>query len=123
MTVYQPADATVFRMHGSSFTSYTSPTRGQTQLCAWRLDIEPGQIGTTHQVSHEEVLLVLAGSATVVVDTDIRTVTTGEVIAFPASAWVRISTEDEPFAAWVTTTAGLTAITVDGERIQPPWAN
>jgi len=121
MTIHRSADATVFQMHGSRFHSYASPTRGQAQLCAWRLEIEASQPGVAHQVSHEEILLVLSGSAVVTISGDEHTVHPGDVIVFPAKASVQISTVGEGLTAWVTTSVGLTAVTSDGQVIRPPW--
>ncbi len=59
MPVFHSADVEPFRMHGSTFESVVRPARGSTGLCAWRLTVAPGSVGTSHRPSHEEVMLVL----------------------------------------------------------------
>lgn len=54
MTVVHAADATVHAMHGSTFTSFVSPSRGSEQLCAWRLEIAPDTEGVEHVVTRRD---------------------------------------------------------------------
>jgi hypothetical protein len=58
MPVLRPADAVRHEVHGASFHALVAPSRGSTELCAWRLEVPPGQVGAPHRPSREEVLLV-----------------------------------------------------------------
>jgi hypothetical protein len=40
----------------------------------------------------------------------------------PADSELRVDTGPEAVEVWVTTTPGLQAVTADGKRINPPWA-
>jgi quercetin dioxygenase-like cupin family protein len=121
MPTITPDDAIVHRMHGSSFTSYVSPSSGSQQLCAWQLDIAADTAGVAHRVTHEEVLLVLSGTLLAELDGVVQTANRGDVVRVPANASFRVSTGEQPGRAWVVTSVGLQAVTDDGTRITPPW--
>jgi quercetin dioxygenase-like cupin family protein len=122
MPVLTPADATQHDLHGARFTAYVAPSRGSTQLCAWRLDVPADSPGVEHRVSHEEVLLVLDGTLHVSVDGAGGRAERGHVVHVPAGARLQVGTGAEPATAWVTTTPGLTAELGDGTQLTPPWA-
>ena len=61
MPVIEPSDTVTFETHGSVFRSYVAPSRGSDQLCAWRLEVPPGQEGVAHRPTRDEVLLILQG--------------------------------------------------------------
>jgi mannose-6-phosphate isomerase-like protein (cupin superfamily) len=123
MPIYAPADATEFSTHGSSFAAYVNPSRGSTDLCAWRLTVPPNLTGAAHRPSREEVLLVLDGFLHVTVDDDTHRLGPGAVIHVPAESLLQVDTGTEGGSAWVTTTRGLTATLQDGTTITPPWAH
>jgi quercetin dioxygenase-like cupin family protein len=119
---FRSADATPFETHGSRFSAYVAPSRGSSQLCAWRLDVPAKLQGVAHRPSHEEVLLVLDGALHVTVDGDAFDAGVGDVVVVPANSELRVDGGDLGASAWVTTTPGLEAVTADGTRIVPPWA-
>ena len=122
MTIIAAGAAERFTIHGSTFDSFVRTGRGSAQLCAWRLTVPGGTVGMPHRPSHEEVLLVLAGDLTARIDGVSTPVTVGDVIVVPAGADFCVDSGPEGATAWVTTTAGLTATTADGQELRPPWA-
>jgi quercetin dioxygenase-like cupin family protein len=120
MPVHRRPD--VFETHGSRFSSYASPSRGTTQLCAWRLDVPADLRGAPHRPSREEVLLVLAGELGISIDGATETAKPGDVVVVPAGSELRVDGGSAPASAWVTTTAGLEARLADGSTFTPPWA-
>jgi len=109
-------------MHGASFHALVAPSRGSAELCAWRLEIPPHQVGAPHRPSREEVLLVLDGELTVVLDGHPETVAAGDVVLVPARAELRVDGGTTTASVWVTTSPGLEAELADGSRLTPPWA-
>ncbi len=122
MPVVRPADATLFETHGSRFSSYATPSRGSSQLCAWRLDVPAGLEGVPHRPSREEVLLVLHGELRITLDGSEVELRQGDVVLVPAGSEFRVDGGPTGASAWVTTTPGLEAVTGDCSRIRPPWA-
>lgn len=122
MPVLKERDAVAHRLHGAVFHSYAAPARGSAELCAWRLEVQPGVAGVPHRVSREEVFLVLSGALTVTLDGVAAEVTPGDVVLVPAGSSVAVGNRgDGPALMWVTTSVGLEATTADGDVIRPPW--
>jgi quercetin dioxygenase-like cupin family protein len=121
MPIYRPADADPFEAHGSRFESFVRTARGGDSLCAWRLVVAPGTQGVAHRPSHEEVILLLSGRVTVVLDGVGATVGPGDVVHVPAGSELTVNGGPDGATAWVTTTAGLTA-QIGEATMAPPWA-
>lgn len=122
MPVIRPVDAVAFETHGSRFLSYVSPSKGSSQLCAWQLAVPAGLRGVAHRPSREEVLLVLAGELDVTLDDVDSALHPGDALLVPAGSELRVDAGPAGATAWVTTTPGLEAVTADGGRLSPPWA-
>ena len=122
MPVIRAAESVVHQMHGTSFTSYASPTRGSRELCAWHIEIPGGTEGVPHHVSREEVLYILGGTLRVTVDGETADAAPGDVVLVPAGAEFGASNQaDGPATAWVTTTVGFAGVLPDGSWFSPPW--
>jgi quercetin dioxygenase-like cupin family protein len=121
MPIYSPTDADPLEVHGSRFESFVSTARGGDSLWAWRLVVAPGSEGVAHHPSREEVILLLSGQATVVIDGATATVEAGDVIHVPVESELTVNGGPHGATAWVTTTAGLTA-RVGETMMAPPWA-
>ena len=121
MPIIGAKEATTFEMHGSRFGSYVAPSRGSSELCAWRLEIPADLGGVAHRPSREEVLLVLDGELGITIDGVRAELRQGDVALVPANSELRVDAGRSGATAWVTTTPGLEAIMEDGSRVSPPW--
>lgn len=122
MIFIQPTDAREHQLHGSNFLSYVAPAMGSSQLCAWRLTVDPHTTGQPHRVSHEEVFAVLEGSFEITIAGDHRQLSPGDVAFVPAGTSIQVDNDGDRIArAWVTTSVGLTAELADGTSLAPPW--
>jgi quercetin dioxygenase-like cupin family protein len=122
MPVIGSTEATTFETHGSRFSSYVAPSRGSSELCAWRLDVPADLDGVAHRPNREEVLLVLDGELQITLDGVHAELHRGDVALVPANSELRVDGGPLGATAWVTTTPGLEAVMTDGSRIAPPWA-
>lgn len=122
MPVIGSTEATTFETHGSRFSSYVAPSRGSSELCAWRLDVPADLEGVAHRPNREEVLLVLDGELRITLDGVRTELHQGDVVLVPANSELRVDAGSLGATAWVTTTPGLEAVMGDGSRITPPWA-
>ncbi len=122
MPVIRAAQSVVHELHGTSFTSYASPSSGSRELCAWRIEIPGRTEGVPHHVSREEVLYVLSGTLRVTVNGDAADAAAGDVVLVPAGAQFGASNQaEDPATAWVTTTVGFAGVLPDGSWFTPPW--
>jgi quercetin dioxygenase-like cupin family protein len=122
MPVIHPDEAVVHEMHGTRFLSYAAPSRGSAELCTWQVQIPPHSESVPHRISRAEVFHVLSGELRVTIDAVSGVAAEGDVIVAPAGSMLRIdNTGDELASAWVTTSAGLSAVLPNGERLTPPW--
>jgi quercetin dioxygenase-like cupin family protein len=122
MPVIHADEAVVHQLHGTSFTAYAAPTRGSTELCAWRIAVPARTEGVPHRVSREEVLYVLSGTLRATVNDQREQAAAGDVILVPAGSLFAVGNlGDEPATAWVTTTVGFRGVLPDGSWIAPPW--
>lgn len=122
MPVIPAAEAVPFETHGSRFLSYVSPSRGSSQLCAWRLVVPAGLQGATHRPTRDEVMLVLDGELRLTLDGVRSELHQGDVALVPGHSELRVDAGPAGAAVWVTTTPGLEAVMSDGSRLTPPWA-
>jgi quercetin dioxygenase-like cupin family protein len=75
-----------------------------------------------HRPSREEILLVLDGDLRITLDGTAVMLGPGDVALVPAGSELQVDGGPRGATAWVTTTPGLQAVTADGSRITPPWA-
>ena len=124
MPIIRAAQAPLFDLEGIHFRGLTSPSRGATELCTWRLEMEPGAVSVAHRLTHEEVFLPLAGTLSVVLDGEAAEVSPGDACAVPAQCLLQVANQSrETVSVLVCISTGFRATTVDGQHIgTPPWA-
>lgn len=124
MAVVRMADAPIFTVDGFHFTGLTAPSRGATELCTWRLEIEPNAKSEAHWLNHEEVFVLLDGTITVSVADDSIELHAGDALSVPAKSLLQLSSSGDRTAhALVCLPAGTHATMADGREVgTPPWA-
>src|SRR5215213_185524 len=87
---------------GTRFTSLVTPSRGSVELAVWQVEIAPGTSAPPHELTHEEVFVVLAGRADVQLGDDRHQAGVGDAIVVPPDTLFALAnTADEPFRAVV----------------------
>ncbi len=122
MVVIHRSDAQVFDAHGSRFSSYVAPSRGSTELCAWRLEVPANTHGVPHRPTREEVLLVLTGELQVTLDGNTGVARSGDVVLVPAGGELCVNSGSAGVTAWVVTSPLLEVELPGAGRFRPPWA-
>jgi mannose-6-phosphate isomerase-like protein (cupin superfamily) len=123
MTVIHATRAPRFELPGLIFTGLASPSRGSTDLCTWRLEIEPGFASPdAHTVDRDEVFMVVAGS--IRLSPDDAPIDPGGAAVVPAGTPIQVSNAGAGTAeVIVAIAAGFRATADDGTEIgTPPWA-
>jgi quercetin dioxygenase-like cupin family protein len=117
-------DAPIFNQGGTTATGYASPIRGAHSLSVWRIALAPGESSPPHTLSHEEVFLVLEGSATATIAAADETIGTGDCLIVPPGTPFTLHAGRDGFGAVCAMVAGAQATIVpDGPTLTPPWAS
>lgn len=124
MPVVRITNAPTFTTDGFHFTGLTAPSRGASEICTWRLEIEPHAKSAAHWLNHEEVFVLLDGTITISVAGENIELHPGDALSVPARSLLQlISTDDTSAHAVVCLPAGARATMGDGREIgTPPWA-
>ena len=124
MPVVRTANAPTFTVDGFHFIGLTAPSRGASELCTWRLEIEPHARSEAHWLDHEEVFVLLDGTITVSVAGEDIELHAGDALNVPARTLLQLSsTADEAAHAVVCLPVGAHGTMADGHEVgTPPWA-
>jgi mannose-6-phosphate isomerase-like protein (cupin superfamily) len=110
-------------MHGSAFTSLATPSLGSSELCVWRVVVPVNNMGTPHQLTREEVLVVLAGRALVRLDGIEQVAEAGDAIVVPPNSLFKLTNDgDVPLELLCCLPVGGKAHIGLGDAFVPPWA-
>ena len=110
-------------LDGAQFTSLATPNRGSLDTSVWRVELAPGHPATPHQVTREEVFVVLSGRARVRLGDDVCEACAGDAIVVPRDTNFEITVEgDDPLQALCCMPVNGEARLVDGTTFVPPWA-
>jgi mannose-6-phosphate isomerase-like protein (cupin superfamily) len=112
-----------FSLPGLEFVGLASPSRGSSDLCTWRLTVEPSLVsGQAHTLDRDEVFMVVRGAIRLGPDADV--VSAGDVAVVPAGSPIQVANAGDGEAEVVVAiAAGFTAFQADGSVIgTPPWA-
>jgi mannose-6-phosphate isomerase-like protein (cupin superfamily) len=105
------------------FTSLATPSRGSTETSVWRVTLVPGAPGVPHQVTREEVFVVVSGTARVSLGEVTGIATPGDAVVVPADTEFAIGNDgSEDLDLLCCLPVCGQAVTADGETFTPPWA-
>ncbi len=123
MTVIKAAQAPRFAVPGVEFTGFAAPSRGSTNVCTWRITVEPRYVSDqSHTLTQAEIFMVTRGALRVTEDGDL--LGPGDAAVVPAGKPIFVTNPgDEPAEAYVAIGAGFTATLADGTALDiPAWA-
>ena len=123
MPVLPAPPAHTHELPGTRFTSLATPSRGTAETCVWTVEMAPGTLATPHELTREEVFVVLAGTADVTIGDDHAEAGPGDAIVVPPGV---------PFALQPAAGSALRALCVlpvggqatlgNGSSFTPPWS-
>jgi mannose-6-phosphate isomerase-like protein (cupin superfamily) len=116
------ANAPTFTLPGIEFTGLAAPSRGATESAVWIVRIAPGTAGAPHQLTREEVFVVLEGRARATVDgTDYELGAGDGFVVPPRTDFSLANPYAESFRAVGVLPVGGAGV-VNGDTFVPPWA-
>ena len=110
-------------MHATRFWQLASPSTGSSEASVWRVELSPGAEPVPHQLTREEILVVLDGTARASIDGVVEEVAAGGAIVVPPHTPFSLAARgSEPVVALAYLPVGGQAILESGEPFTPPWA-
>ena len=123
MPVLSAPGSPTHALPGATFTSLASPARGSISTSVCRVAIAPGTPATPHEVTREEIFVILSGRASVRIGEERHEAAPGDAIVIPPDTCFEISsTGDDALEALCCLPVGGRARLADGTTFVPPWA-
>lgn len=123
MPVLQSPAGPTHDLGHTTFTSLATPTRGSTDTSVWMVEMAAGTQPTPHQLTREEVFVVLEGAASARIDGEEQEAGVGDAIVVPAGVAFALSNAgDAPLRLLCCMPVGGQARLDDGTVFTPPWA-
>jgi quercetin dioxygenase-like cupin family protein len=123
MPITDAGTASVHELDGARFTPLAAPSTGSTEICVWRVELPPHGDAVPHELTREEVLVILSGTARASIDGRAGEVGAGgAVIVPPDTPFSLVAAGDEPVVALAYLPVGGQARMPGQEPFTPPWA-
>ena len=123
MPLITAASAPQFPIPGVTFTGLASPTRGASDTAVWKLSVAPGSVGTTHQLTREEIFVCLSGTASARLGDEVLALSPGDAMIVPPHTDFGLDNPgDTPFEALTICPVGGQAVLPGQAAFTPPWA-
>ena len=123
MPVITAPEGPTHEVGATRFTALASPTRGSSRTSVWQLEVAVGAAPTPHQLTEEEIFVVLAGTARVDIDGVTSTAEPGDAIVVPAGVSFGLANGgDTQLRLVCCQPVGGQAQLPGGEPFTPPWA-
>ncbi|NUO55625.1 MAG: cupin domain-containing protein [Hamadaea sp.] len=104
-------------------TALAAPSQGSTELCNWRVRMEPGTTGPLHSIDREQLWTVLAGSLSITVDGATSRAGIGETVILPAGVDRQVTSGDEVTDVLVCMgVGGMATVPGNPAPVPLPWA-
>jgi quercetin dioxygenase-like cupin family protein len=108
---------------GTKFTSLATPSLGSARTSVWQVEIPAGEPPTPHELTDEEIFVVLDGAAVVTIDGVASTAGVGDTIVVPAGVSFALANAGErKLRLLCCLPVGGQALLPGGEPFTPPWA-
>lgn len=123
MPITHAEDAVRHDLHGTTFTALASPSTGSHEVSVWRAEIPAGAEPVPHELTREEVLVVLAGTARATIDGEMSLVAAGGAVIVPPHTPFSLAADgDRPLTVLAYLPVGGQARMPGQEPFTPPWA-
>jgi len=123
MPIIHAPTAPTHEMHAARFWQLAAPSTGSTEASVWRVEVQPGADGAPHELTREEILVVLEGTAHATIDGVTDEVAAGGAIVVPAHTEFSLTAcGTDPVVALAFLPVGGQARIGDGVPFTPPWA-
>ena len=107
----------------TKFTSLATPSLGSQRTSVWQVEIPAGEAPTPHELTDEEIFVVLEGAATVTIDGAASSAGVGDAIVVPPGVPFALGNAGaQALRLLCCLPVGGQAVLPGGEPFTPPWA-
>jgi quercetin dioxygenase-like cupin family protein len=108
---------------GTRFTSLATPSLGSARTSIWQVEIPAGETPTPHELTDEEIFVVLDGVAEVTIDGVLSPAGVGDAVIVPSGvSFVLANAGSGRLRLLCCLPVGGQARLPGGEPFTPPWA-
>lgn len=122
MPVTKFTDAPTLTIPGLTVRPVAVPSRGSAELAIWLMEVAAGSSGEPHTVNCEEVFVIRSGTVTATLDGEKHPLTTGDALIVPPDTLFSIANDGTESAHMTVCTSKGVQATLNGEVVDPPWA-
>jgi mannose-6-phosphate isomerase-like protein (cupin superfamily) len=123
MPVIHSAQAEQFEMPNVTFKGLAAPSRGAKENCTWHFTLAPKSPGLLHQITREEIMIALSGTAVAEIGGERHVIGKGDAIIIPAHTDFKLSNESaDAFEGIAVLPVGAQALIGSEAPFTPPWA-
>jgi quercetin dioxygenase-like cupin family protein len=123
MPVTQPSEEPTHTLGETRFWRLASPSTGSREASVWRVALPAGADAVTHELTREEVFVILEGTARASIDGVVDDVRPGgAIIVPPHTPFSLAAVGDDTVVALAYLPVGGQAMIGDGAPFTPPWA-
>jgi mannose-6-phosphate isomerase-like protein (cupin superfamily) len=123
MPVIAAPAAPTHEVGATTFTSLATPSLGSARTSVWRVDIPVGEVPTPHELTDEEIFVVLEGAAAVTIDGEQSSAGEGDTIVVPSGVSFSLANAGaQTLRLLCCLPVGGQALLPGGEPFTPPWA-
>jgi quercetin dioxygenase-like cupin family protein len=107
----------------TKFTSLATPSLGSSRTSVWQVEIPSGETPTLHELTDEEIFVVLEGAAAVTIDGAASSAGVGDTIVVPSGVPFALGNAGgQTLRLLCCLPVGGQARLPGGEPFTPPWA-
>jgi quercetin dioxygenase-like cupin family protein len=110
-------------LHTTRFWQLAAPSTGSTEASVWRVEVSPESEAVPHELTREEILVILEGTARATIDGAVEEVAAGGAIVVPPNTPFSLAAASGmPLVALAYLPVGGQAKLDGGELFSLPWA-
>jgi mannose-6-phosphate isomerase-like protein (cupin superfamily) len=123
MPIIHAPETPTHEVHATRFWRLASPSTGPKEASVWRVEVPPATEPVPHELTREEILVVVSGTARAPLDGVVEEVGAGGAIVVPRDTPFSLTAAGrEPLVALAYLPVGAQG-RIDGqEPFTPPWA-
>ncbi|MFI6321679.1 cupin domain-containing protein [Nonomuraea sp. NPDC050556] len=124
MPIVSAADSPVFELDHVTAKGGAAPSRGADETSMWRFALHPGAPATPHQVTREEIFVVVTGRGVAELEGETHELEAGDTLIVPPHTPFSLSNPyDEKLKVVAILPVGAQAIMPGMDPFTPPWAS